>query len=269
MNCVICANRGKAVETDGHCCPGCRNRIDQDLSRILDLAAAAAAWQPPKATSAARPTFGSRPPLSLDGIDPELTLIDLIPGDSSSRVPLLDALESWERAIREDRGFMPYGPASALRARQHGASTAATLTGVITFLKGQLDWATTEPSFGLEDFAAHIRAAVRALARYGTQDQPATTVALCPTLTDDGECRYRLRYIDLHDQVKCPRCGAARDAITLIAIAISDGRKLWLDAGSAAQLLGVSEPTLRRMAQRGQIERSRGKYCVSQEQIVV
>lgn len=158
---------------------------------------------------------------------------------------------------------MPYGPASALRAQQHGASTAVTLTGVVGFLRGQLDWATTDPSFGLEDFSAHIRACVRALGRYGMEDQPSSTVALCPTLTEAGECRYRLRYIDLHEQITCPRCKATRDATQLANIAMHSRDGIWLDAEAAATYLRISVRTLRRWHANGRIQRSRGRYRVS------
>jgi hypothetical protein len=86
----------------------------------------------------------------------------------------------------------------------------------------------------------------------------------CPTLhEDEGECGYRLYYADVHDEVTCRRCGATRSAMTLAAVAAADGRDVWLDPEAAAQWLGISESTLKRMARRGDVQRSHGRYLIS------
>ena len=64
----------------------------------------------------------------------------------------------------------------------------------------------------------------------------------------------------------CRRCRVTRDATTLAAVALSDGREVWLDPEAAANWLGISEPTLRRMARRGQLSRSHGRYLIRHEQ---
>jgi len=78
-----------------------------------------------------------------------------------------------------------------------------------------------------------------------------------------GQCGYRLYYTDVHDDVTCRRCGAKRSAMTLAAVAMADGREVWLDPEAAVKVLGVSESTLLRMAKAGSIERSHGRYRVS------
>lgn len=268
MTCVLCAARGRTTESTGHCCDRCRQRLDQDLGDILRLAADAAAYQPAAATGSARPVPSSRPPMSLDGLDPELTLVQLVPGDRSSAVTILEALESWERVIREDRDLLAFGPATAYRLTQVVAAggtvgTLAYLTGTVNFLRAHIGWMTTEPAFGLEDFAGHVHASVRALRRYDPTNDATGTVIACPTISERGECGYRLRYLDLTDQVTCPRCKAMRDASTLATIAMSDGRQVWLDPEAAAKHLGIDERTLRRRALRGELQRSHGRYLIS------
>ena len=267
MTCILCAARGRTTETDGHCCTNCRTRLDQSLGDILRLASQAAAYQPPTSSGSSRPTPGSRPPMSLDGLEPELTLVQLVPGDRSSAVPILDCLESWERAIREDRELLAFGPATAYRltliAKEGPVTTRAYLTGTVNFLRGHIGWITTEPTFGLEDFAGHVYASVRALRRFDRDNQPTGTVIACPTVSERGECGYRLRYDDLGDQVTCPRCKATRDAATLATIAMSDGRQVWLDPEAAAAHLGIDERTLRRRAMRGEIKRAHGRYLIT------
>ena len=268
MTCVLCAARGRTTESTGHCCDRCRQRLDQDLGEILRLAADAAAYQPPTSSGTSRPTPGSRPPMSLDGLDPELLLVQLVPGDRSSAVTILEALESWERVIREDRDLLAFGPATAYRLTQVVAAggtvgTPAYLTGTVNFLRAHIDWMTTEPTFGLEDFAGHVYASLRALRRYDRDNTATGTVIACPTISERGECGYRLRYEDLTDQVTCPRCKATRDAATLATIAMSDGRQVWLDPEAAAKHLGVDESTLRRRAMRGELQRSHGRYLIT------
>jgi hypothetical protein len=189
---------------------------------------------------------------------------------------VLETLESWERMIRDHRGMAPYGPASAARARAVSASgagglyagTSATLIGCTDFLGRQVAWITTEADFPLEDFADEIRGCVRVLRRWDVTAEDRGTMVKCPTVhEDDGECGYRLYYTDVHEDVTCRRCGATRSAMTLAAVAAADGRDVWLDPEAASTWLGVSEATLRRMARRGEIERSHGRYCVKHQNV--
>lgn len=260
--CILCANRGRERQLDtGHCCPACTQRIRDHLTDILRLAVDAAAWIDRKSgTTVGSLAYGSRPPINLDAIDPEATLIDLNPGDPSSAVTILAALEMWERAIREDRGMAPYGIASSHRT----ALGQTTLFGVVEFLQGQVDWCVTEPTFGLEEYADHLRRSVQALRRWDAQLDNRGTPAICPTILDDGtECGGRLRYVTLDEQVTCRRCGTTRDAMTLIAVSLADGRSVWVDAENAARILRVSESTVRRRAAAGQIPARGGLYRVA------
>ena len=121
MNCVLCArkHRTRPVE-NGHVCQVCRNTLRVDLSQIPELVAIAATMPDPLASrpgsEGGRPHPGSRPPVEVARIDPELVLVRLDRDDPSSAVPLLVMLEDWERLVREERGLSPYGPVSAFRA---------------------------------------------------------------------------------------------------------------------------------------------------------
>lgn len=91
----------------------------------------------------------------------------------------------------------------------------------------------------------------------------------CPTPTDavdsQGlaiECGFRLYYADVHEDVTCKRCGTTRSAMTLAAVAMSDGAEVWLDPEAAASWLGVTEGTLRQWARQGKVQRSHGRYLV-------
>lgn len=120
MNCVLCAqrHRERAVES-GHVCPACRQGLRRDVESITDLVAIAATAPDVLASRSgaggSRPHPGSRPPVDLGHIDPELALVRLDRDDPSSAVPVLVMLEDWERIIREERGLAPYGIASSHR----------------------------------------------------------------------------------------------------------------------------------------------------------
>lgn len=146
--------------------------------------------------------------------------------------------------------------------------TGATLTAVCRFLGQQIPWMIDEPNFPLEDFADEVRACVRVLRRWDLDAEDVGTMVKCPTLhEDEGECGYRLRYRDFDEHVTCPRCRVSRDASTLVAVAMSDGRPVWLDPEAAASWLGISERTLYRMAKKGQVERSHGRYLIRHAEV--
>ena len=258
--CVLCAARGKTrrLET-GHCCVDCAAWLTTQVAEIARLAADAAAWVTPGSSTGGggHSVPSSRPPLSVDAVDPELTLIGPPPSPS-----VLEVLESWERMVRDMRGMAPYGPASAARASEGlYAGTSATLVGCVTFLGRQVAWMTTE-EFPLEDFADEMRSCVRVLRRWDRNAEDMGTMVKCPTVSDEGECGYRLQYLAADEHVTCRRCGATRDVAQLVYVAMSDGRDVWLDPEAAAQWLGVSEVTLRRMVRRGDITRDHGRYLI-------
>jgi len=258
--CVLCAARDRHTRLRyGHCCAACADRLTADVRHILDLAAMASA-EPVRNVGVTSGVYGSRPPLNVAGLDPENTLVGPAPSPT-----VLDVLESWTRMVREDRQMAPYGPWSAAEgSRVQGAATdtAATLMALVGFLAAQTEWIVGTPDFPLEDYRSEISSCVRALRRWDSSSHRVGTMVPCPTMTDDGECGYRLHYEDLADSVQCRRCGVTRDAATLAAVAMSDGREVWLDPEAAAGWLGISEPTLRRMARRGDLVRSHGRYLI-------
>ena len=259
--CILCARRGRTTKlSQGHCCQPCAQRLHDNITALPELTAMAVASLPPGQGTSTSTAYGSRPPLNVSALDPELALVELNHGDPSSAVTILECAEMWERAIREDRGFAPYGVASEQRA---DSTTKATLTSVCRFLASQVQWATTEPAFGLEEFADHMHRAVTVLRRWDYTADPAATVIACPTITDQGDCGYRLRYSTMEETVTCRRCGASRDVATLTVVAMSDGRPVWMDPENASRWLGISEATLRRKATRGELVRSHGRYLIS------
>jgi len=196
----------------------------------------------------------------VDALDPENTPV---PGHDAT---VLELCESWERMIRDMRGMAPYGPASAARARGGlYEGTTATLVASTAFLGRSVAW-MVDAEFPLEDFADEMRDCVRVLRRWDHAAEDLGTMVKCPTLhEDEGECGYRLYYRDMTEAVTCRRCGVTRDANTLVVVAMSDGRDVWLDPEAAAKWLGVGESTLRLWAKRGKIERDHGRYRISME----
>lgn len=161
MKCVICDRRGRDRESDEGrtCCRACAVALRADLAAIVEAAAIAAVLPDPYATrgtgGGARPKPGSRPPLDVAHIDPELVSVEAVKGDRSSAEPLLVLLESWCRAVREDRGWVRYGQATE--------GVPVTLAAVCGWLAGQVEWMTETPDFDVEGFADHVRRGLGAL----------------------------------------------------------------------------------------------------------
>lgn len=260
--CILCQHRRPPRTTEleaGHCCEGCRSWLHTTIMEIGFHAHEAADWITPRPSrSAGSSTFGSRSPINLDAVDPACALIELNPGDPSSAVTILAALEMWERAIREDRRFVPYGIASAMRAKvgQHIGDTTATLVGVVDFLAGQLDWITTEPSFGLEEFADHVRRSAATLRRWGADDAQIGTRIACPSILDEGSCGAPLRISTGGEPVTCRACGHSWTVEWLIRVA-GDEADGWADIEAVCRLSGLHERTIRRWAKAGKV-RKRG-----------
>lgn len=265
--CVLCAARGRTTRLEtGHCCIPCASWLQVQVADIARLAADAAAWVAPGSSTGggSRPVPGSRPPLDVSAICPELTLTGPSPSPT-----VLDVLESWTKMTREARGMSPFGPWSALEASKAPSGqndTGVTLISCTSFLGRQVAWMIDAEDFPLEDFADEMRSCVRVLRRYDHDAEDRGQMVKCPTLhEDEGECGARLYYRDWDEHVTCRRCGVSRDASTLVAVAMSDGRDVWLDPEAAAKWLGVGESTLRLWAKRGKIERDHGRYRVTME----
>jgi hypothetical protein len=277
--CVLCARRGrKRTLAEGHVCGPCRNGMRVDLGQILDLVALAATMPDPFASrttgTGSRPHPGSRPPLEVARIDPELIAVRLEPGDPSSTVPLLAMLESWERAVREDRGYAPYGVASSLRSASNtrpGATQArATLAGVIGFLRSQVDWMCDEPTFGIEQLVDQVRRALGVLRALdpGRERRDGWGIP-CPADLDDGEpCARRLTIerhddgrLDLHTDIDCPDCGTTWTAQRLLLVALADERvTVWGYPEAITAALGIPSATLRQWYARGKVARLGNRY---------
>lgn len=253
----------------GHCCASCATRIADDLAAIVQLASMAAAWVVPGSTGAsgARSVPGSRPPLNVEALDPALASV---PGHDA---PLLVLLEEWERMTRQMRGLAPYGPASAARSAA-GARTGqpttdhthATLTAVCGFLRASLPWATTDPGFPLEDFAAEVRECAAALRRWDVEaDRETAYVVDCPHEVDTGTCGYRLRIAgdDVEQWFHCPRCRTewSVDRLMLVWAETSDAA-MWLDHEAVTRRYGVDRSTLDRWVRKGRIAKWHGLYDV-------
>lgn len=258
--CVLCT---ASLDT-GHVCARCAERIRRDLDDILRLTAEAHAQTTPRQGSGggARTVPGSKPPLAVDALDPELALIRLVPDDPSSEVPLLVLLEDWERIIREDRGLAPYGMASEARLASVGplhasswaSHTPVTLTGVVRFLQRHHDWAMTEPSFDLAEYARQVRLCRRAVARWDSEAHSPGWRVPCPTVTDEGECAQSLRVSRGDEIVYCRKCGREWELPRLLAVAGRDA-DVWVDVEAAATMAGVHERTIRKWVARGVVTR--------------
>jgi hypothetical protein len=240
----------------GHVCQACLTRIGDELSEILTLAANASV-EPISGRGQGRSVPSSRPPINVDGVDPALTMV-------TDCATVLDICEAWERLVREARGMAPYGPTSharAIAAHARQNDTVVTLSGCTSFLRASLPWWADSPDQPLEDFAGEIHACRRALAKWDPMRDDAGTMVKCPTLTDQGECGYRLRYLDADEVVQCRRCGVTRDAMTLITVALADGdAAVWVDPEAASRESGVSQAVLKRWASRGLLHVSHGLY---------
>lgn len=255
--CVLCAARGRQRQLEaGHCCAGCAQWLHDAITSISEYALEAAAWISPRPGSGHTgvPTYGSRPPINVSAVDPECELIELNVGDESSAVTILEMLEAWERSVREDRSMAPYGPASLSRARGYG--TSATLVGCIDFLAGQVEWMTTDPGFGLEEMADHVRRAAAILRRWtDTGGQIGTRIA-CPSTTEEGICGKPIRISTEGEPVTCRGCGYTWTVDWLIRVA-GDDADGWADMEAVCRLSGLHERTIRRWSKAGKV-RKRG-----------
>jgi len=207
-------------------------------------------------TSTGKPVYGSKPPLDVETLDVELTLVRTT--DAPPWPTLLEVLEAWERLVRDMRGLSPYGPATVARG-------GATVYGCVGFLTTSLEWITTTPDFPVDDFADEMRACLRAVRKWDV-DQAARGFSVpCPTMTEDGtDCGYRLAFGDGDDVVTCRRCKVSRDVETLVAVGMSTkDHEMWVDPETVTARFGIPARTLRYMAATGKVQRNHGRYLLS------
>lgn len=275
--CVLCAARGRTRELDhGHVCNACAVGLRADLAAIVEAAAIAAVLPDPYATrgtgGGARPKPGSRPPLDVAHIDPELVLVTPAGGCARPRcghekgtpgcyaVPLLVELEDWCRVVREDRGWVPYGVATE--------DGEVTLAGTCGWLAGQVEWMTTEPSFAVEDFAGWVHRGLAALRALDPATERGGWRVPCPSEAEapqGGVCGLRLAIdpTNLHGDVHCPRCGTTWTPQRLLLLALDDERvQVWAHPETITEALGIASPTLRRWGAAGTVPRRGTLYDV-------
>lgn len=267
--CVLCSCELQY----GHVCQQCSRTIVKHLDDILRLACEAAVTPVARQerSSGSRPVPGSRPPLAIDALDPELALVRLIEDDESSDMPILEILENWERVIRQDRGLAPYGLASEARLEAVGplqgatwaSHTPVTLTGVIGFLQAHHVWAMTETAFDLGEYARQIALCRQALLRWDSDAKPPAWRVPCPTTTDKGECGNVLRVSRGDEKIYCRKCGEKRELANLLRVAGRDA-DVWVDIEAAARLAQVHERTIRKWVTRGMVKK-RGQLVRMQD----
>lgn len=269
-SCAICNKPLRQQET--HTCQPCHTRINQALNEILDLALQAHAQTEPVITlGTGRTSLGSKPPITIDAIDPELTLVRLNEDDPSSDTPILEILEDWERTIRDERNLNPYGIASEARLAQHGPlhgatwanHTPITLTGVIRFLHTQTPWVCSHPDVNVKQYAQHLQLCVSALKRWSLDNQGPRWLIPCPTLTDNGDCANRLLVSRNDETTYCRECKRNWEVKHLIRVAGRDA-DVWVDIEAAAKLAQVHEQTIRKWVRR-RVVKKRGQLVRMQD----
>lgn len=263
--CILCARHGKTTRLDsGHACTDCAIGLMRSLNQVLRLAEDAAEHvEPGSPTGGRTPGFGSRPPLSIDALDAHAGL-PLTPRYDGQPMPptLLETLESWTRMIRDERQYSPYGVVSETTASPDGLSTS--LSSVVTFLRREVPWMTTEPAFPIADFADEVHECVASVWRWNQARRAGGIMLPCPTLTDDGECGYRLTLTEASEPITCRRCKITRSVDSLVAIGMSAAEhEVWVDAEVIASRYGLTPLTLRKWVSAGHVRKSHGRYLLS------
>ena len=262
--CILC---GFGLDT-GHCCNRCVTRLRDQLVTIERLVHDAACQiVPAHKPGAGSHSFGSKPPIDVAAVDPELSMVELNAGDPTSAVPLLDMLEMWERAVREDRHMAPYGVATASAPAGTGSGTQSTLAHVVGFLTAHTDWMTTDPRFGLEDYADQLKRAVKVLKRWDPDNDDHGVRVSCPTTLDDGtQCGWYL-YVTQEDTTTCRRCQRTWNREWLIEVA--DKSDVWVDAEVIEHRFRVAPRTLRDWVVKGHVRRKGGLFNVDDVTILI
>lgn len=247
--CVICN-----TATERMACQKCEHRIDRQLSEIQEFAIYAQANLIPGQGAGGR---GTERPLGI-----RVDALDLVAG-----FDVLPALESWERAFRQDYGLAPYGQASLERNRAAGEHDLAqvTLTGVIRFLHA---WTAKvcQSHPAVDEYAREIAALWRQAQAASGQSPRTSWAVTCPADVEQGECGNRLRVNgqDFDGSVRCRSCGTEWEVKRLLlVVASSQTAEIWLDAEAAVEMFSVSPRTLRDWARRGHIRRKGGKFEVA------
>lgn len=241
--CVVCQRQACPQMV----CYGCSQRIADQLRDLPEMYAIAAAefWPAGIGSGSGRSSersLGFRV-AALDG--------------RTSRVAL-EALESWERAFRED-----WTPAEAadraqrVRKAQRWADAESgdwhgvNLCGVVDWLTRNLDRIVDHPA--ADEFAAELADLHRAAQVAAREPREDVTVIECPADHQDGICGAKLRLVA--DQITCHRCGTEWDRPRLLMVARSADVEVWQPIAFVSDQLGIPARTLRHWAQHGHIRR--------------
>lgn len=263
--CAVCSKDTKYLV--GRVCAPCFSRLRVSLTSLPHLAGEAGQHIVGRAGHRAggRSAPGSRPPINLDAVDPALAPIELVVGDKSSRVPILEALESWERLVRAENQLVPYGIATS--TNRDPLSTTVTLGNVCRFLGVWLEWMAGAEPIDILDFHGHVSSARRVLVRWSWEGEPPTKWRVaCPTLrSDDETCEKVLSFVGLEDdEIQCPRCRSRWTPARLLAVAsASSADGVWVDAEAAGVAVGVDASTVRRWARAGRVRRTGQRYSLA------
>lgn len=262
--CVLC---GFGLDA-GHCCNRCTSRLRDQLVTIERLVHDAACQiVPAHKPGGGSHSFGSKPPIDVAAVDPELSMVELNAGDPTSAVPLLEMLEMWERAVREDRRMAPYGVATASAPAGTGSGTQSTLAHVVGFLTAHTDWMTTDPRFGLEDYDGQLRRAVTVLRRWDTDNETQGLRIPCPAYDPERPDDICGLWLHMHadDVTRCRRCGTDWTVERLTHF--MDPATVYISAGVITNHYPVPLNTLQRWAARGHLRRNeRGQYNLADVQ---
>ena len=172
-------------------------------------------------------------------------------------------LEMWEKDWRTFFGLTPYGVASAERNRS--TQPHKNLGGIVSFLDTWIHKAADEhPAF--RDFFLEVKALVTAAKHAVNESDETKWRVTCPATTldgDDGDCENTLWVSKDHmnDDIHCKKCDTNWQMARLLRVLVSSKQgKLWVDPEAASTWIGVSTRDLRRLAQKGKINRSKGQY---------
>lgn len=257
MNCEICQ---RTHDQNGRrACHPCQHRLATHLDTILqrcidaDLSITSLPARNPDNNTTGKP--GSRPPLNLNALDAENTLLELVPGDPSSTITTLAMLEMWAIEIRHERHLTPHGPATA-------TSTDPLLTHLHKFHHTHLDHVTsTHSQINLTEYADQLRRAARQLAHWNPNQNPPTWRIPCPTLTTTSECGTWL--VISHDDLTndtAIQCRNGHDWTTRRLIHTAGTHNVWLDATTIAHHLGITDRTIRNWHKAGHIRKQGTRY---------
>lgn len=247
--CTICTRN---PVTERLVCSRCQNRLNQQLTDILEFYAIAAHALIPGQGGNGRST--ERP------LGVRVDALDFVCGYS-----VVDVLESWEKEWRDHYGLAAYGPASAERNSGKADQPRITLFEIVRFLQIWLDNACRDHP-AMEDFAGEVRDCHKqAQTSAGITRREAWTVT-CPADTEEGDCGNSLRITgeDFDGSVTCRACGTTWTVQRLMRVAVSNPNSdIWCAPDDAAGYLGIHPGTLRKWAGSGKIERKHGLYSLS------